>query len=355
MYKIEVWTKHTLQKGKRKIDLIVKLDKEDKEIHIYKSIIAQLTKHLKQKNMYSSEHFPIPQHIDSCPVLENDKTRENGLFILEDMRAYGFKRDILGKQEGLDYEHSLLTVARLARFHATSYCYVQDILTEGDTNLDVVMVERNFRKIPKIADENIIIVENLIREQHGYKQFSSVYDMLVEALRGRPLHSESQNTSSAFQSFCHGSVVRENILFQYESQLNSKLFCRDAVLQNLSCGHFGSCVFDLIQFIFTSIEAEVRQSFLADFVCSVYYDNFAKTVSKMRNDRNPKIFSKKDWIREFDSKIMFGFLFALPYSFPGLCHDRQWSDEEMVRLKTFVNPMIKDIIQFKLNARATFD
>lgn len=299
--------------------------------------------------MLSSEHFPIAQHIDSC------STTENGLFILEDIRAYGYKRDILSNQEGLDYEHSLLTVARLARFHATSYCYVQDILTDGDTNLDVLVVEKTFRNIPKINDENILIVENLIREQHGYKQFSSVYEMLVEALRGRPLHSESQNTSSAFQSFCHGSVVRENILFQYESQLNSKLLCRDAILQNLSSGHFGSCVFDLIQFIFTSIEAEVRQSFLADFVCSVYYDNFAKAVSKMRNDRNPKIFSKKEWIREFDSKIMFGLLFALPYSFPGLCHDRKWSDEEMVRLKTFVNPMIKDIIQFKLNARATFD
>ena len=41
---------------------------------------------------------------------------------------------------------------------------------------------------------------------------------------------------------------------------------------------FSSCVLDLQQFIFTSIDIDIRSRFIADFVCSVYYDNFVKTV-----------------------------------------------------------------------------
>ena len=33
---------------------------------------------------------------------------------------------------------------------------------------------------------------------------------------------------------------------------------------------------DLYQFVFTSIDIEIRNRFMADFVCSVYYDSFAK-------------------------------------------------------------------------------
>ena len=49
----------------------------------------------------------------------------------------------------------------------------------------------------------------------------------------------------------------------------------------------------------------MRQSFIADFICSVYYDNFAKTVAAI----NPSIgiFSKKEFIKEVANKITYGF------------------------------------------------
>ena len=97
------------------------------------------------------------------------------------------------------------------------------------------------------------------------------------------------------------------------TELETRCFCSDLVFQNLSWAHTGSCVLDLLQFVFTTISPEVtktivnsltfnklqseinnsfiaithkyciclfqvRQNFLADFVCSVYYDNFVKTV-----------------------------------------------------------------------------
>ena len=99
-----------------------------------------------------------------------------------------------------------------------------------------------------------------------------------------------------FGVLCQGNFCRDNLLFKYKSNLESRLSCCDIIFQDLSKGHFGYflfilqlrrnnktdffsfCVFDLYQFIFTSIDIEVRNRFMADFVCGVYYDSFAKEI-----------------------------------------------------------------------------
>ena len=60
-----------------------------------------------------------------------------------------------------------------------------------------------------------------------------------------------------------------------------------------------SCVFDLYQFIFTSIDIQVRHRFLADFVCGVYYDSFAKEMCQKKchfiSYKNGQILFVKLW------------------------------------------------------------
>ena len=53
-----------------------------------------------------------------------------------------------------------------------------------------------------------------------------------------------------------------------------------------------SCVLDLVQFLFSCVDTDVRQSFMADFICSVYYDNLARAVTLI----SPALalFSKKE-------------------------------------------------------------
>ena len=65
---------------------------------------------------------------------------------------------------------------------------------------------------------------------------------------------------------------------------------------------------DLYQFIFTSIDIDIRSRFIADFVCSVYYDSFAKTIANINS--NIQMFSMGDFIKEFNDKIFLGFVFA---------------------------------------------
>merc|ERR1712130_929435 len=99
--------------------------------------------------------------------------------------------------------------------------------------------------------------------------------------------------------------------FKYKSNLESRLSCCDVVFQDLSRGHYGSCVMDLYQFIFTSIDIDIRSRFIADFVCSVYYDSFAKTIANINS--NIQMFSMGDFIKEFNDKIFLGLYLLLKF------------------------------------------
>ena len=87
---------------------------------------------LKENGQNPHHYLPILNQVDCTKLqqlveedsedaaeIENDLTK---VFILESVRHLGFKDDI-AEGEGLDYEHSIMAVSHLARFHAASYCY----------------------------------------------------------------------------------------------------------------------------------------------------------------------------------------------------------------------------------------
>ena len=96
---------------------------------------------------------------------------------------------------------------------------------------------------------------------------------------------------------------------------------------------------------------------MADFICSVYYDSFAKTVSSI----NGKIamFSKKEFIKEFDNKITYGFLFALEIHSIVLQKTNETAEDEKtaaqanVKFEKNISALVRDIVQFKMHAKAT--
>ena len=153
----------------------------------------------------------------------------------------------------------------------------------------------------------------------------------------------------SFGVLSHGNLTKQNMIFKYKSAVDSKQFCSDVVFQDPFSFHFGSCVLDLLQFIFTSIESKVRRCFMPDFVCSVYYDSFVKTVRSI--DNNIPVFSKKSFITEFDQNIMYGFLFSV--QFHSNIHEHTNREDTGPAYKKNIRAIIRDVIQFKLNTKAT--
>ena len=61
----------------------------------------------------------VEEDSEDASVIDNDLKR---IFILESLASKGYKDDI-SDPDGLDYEHSIMAISSLAKFHAASYCY----------------------------------------------------------------------------------------------------------------------------------------------------------------------------------------------------------------------------------------
>jgi hypothetical protein len=159
-----------------------------------------------------------------------------------------------------------------------------------------------------------------------------------------------------FGVLCHVNVLRESLLFCYRTELESRCFCSGVVFKDLSSSHYGSCVIDLLHFIFTSVDPEVRHNFMSDLVCSVYYSNFVKTVANI--NRNIRIFTTKSFINEFDKNIILGFTFCLnlQYKIYEDTVDKADMEKEDLSFGIFEENMlaaVKDILHFKMSIRAS--
>jgi len=338
VYKLDVWIRGAA--GKRKLSLLVRKEdqEKDRECLIYKTVIEDIRKYLAAKPDVNRKYLPISEAFDchngGSNSDNNDEDNYTDFFIIEDIKGLGYRKDILSGR-GLDYEHSILAIATISKFHAVTYCY------RKENSIDI-------RKLyPVLGDVHLSTISSFgfeleiekILVSSGFEKYSELF---LSAVKGNIGNLNLK--LDKFGVLCHGNVCRENILFKYRNQMDMKQSCQEVSLLQLHDCFYGSCVLDLVQFLFECVDCEVRQSFIADFICSVYYDNFAKTVAAI----NPSIgmFSKKEFIKEVANKITYGF-FVTVVKLEHMRHD----DERMV--KNLIVSCARDIVQFKINAEVT--
>ena len=96
---------------------------------------------------------------------------------------------------------------------------------------------------------------------------------------------------------------------------------------------------------------------MADFVCSVYYDNFVKTVQSISS--KIVIFSQNDFINEFNKNIMYWFFFSAEiHTFLFLEANDRSEDQEVAaeadeKYEKNIIALVRDVIQFMMCAKAT--
>ena len=88
-------------------------------------------------------------------------------------------------------------------------------------------------------------------------------------------------------------------------------------------------------------------------MCSVYYDSFVTAVSSINS--NIHVFSSRDFLKEFDKNIMYGFHFAVDIH---TCLYKQALDNFEDKGKPsedkyvkYVTALVRDIVQFKINMK----
>ena len=116
---------------RRRVDITLKVLREgmeDKESEIYNTLVEDMQKYIAVKFLTYSKFQPIPgcikiDHFETEQNKEETKLHGCKIFMIENKGHLGFKKDLMENHEGLNYEHSVLAIAALGRFHATYFCY----------------------------------------------------------------------------------------------------------------------------------------------------------------------------------------------------------------------------------------
>jgi len=299
-HELEVW----LRRGgeRKRLDLLVRpLNPGDTESKVYHSLVADLRHYLDDEKPGLEKLLPVP-HSYRLNNQADGLDSHTDILVVESLGPRGYRPASGSDGEGLDYEHAVLAVSRLARLHAISYCY------RKEKQMDIVTTYPCLANRPPapLSSNTLLRLENIFQQNPKFLPHAQLF---LDFAKIEDHSSELEENLEVFGVLCHGDFSLDHLLFQYKSELESQLFCSDMVAKNLSKAHYGPASIDLLQFVFTSLESEVRQEFLTSLICSVYYDTLASTVATIAPGL--KIFSKHQFLQETDRLLLHGFLAGL--------------------------------------------
>ena len=122
-------------------------------------------------------------------------------------------------------------ISTLARFHATSYCYFRDRKIQIEEKYPVLLQGSS---VPTLSKETIAEINKLFKSNPEYQKHHHFFFGNAEKEEGK-----CRNSNVKFGVLCQGNFCRDNLLFKYKSNLESRLSCCDIIFQDLSKGHFG--------------------------------------------------------------------------------------------------------------------
>ena len=232
-YKFDVWLKGS-SIGKKKLSFLLRKDDDtDVECAVYKSVLKEIREYLATKPDVNGKHLPVPDTFICNNAEDNEDEARSDFFIMEDISSNcGFKRDILKGDHGLDYEHCIVTIAMLAKLHASSYCFKREKSLDMKSTFPVL---KDKKMIPIMKPEVVSEIEKILKTMNGYEKYS---EMFITALRG-VIGNQKHQSQDSFDVVCHGQVSRENILFKYKHQMEMKQTCQEAVLTHLDQCYLG--------------------------------------------------------------------------------------------------------------------
>lgn len=269
-----------------------------RELYFYNTILKDFNRILGQKktSFLSYGNFCVP-------TLRHSSSDPEDLITLEDMHLAGFSN----VTAPLDFNNCKIAIEALGKFHALSFAL---------TNENPKLFASKFKHLIHPLYEQILLqdkieslqsvfhkcIDNAIDALESYENFrieklNEFKDTIVKEV----LDLTSPKEVLPHCVLLHGDFSLSNILFNKESHS----IC---LIDFEHCG-YGSCVLDLSNFIFTSIDTDLRNTHLADLI-KLYYDSVALGIDKLGGNAD-EIFSWNTFQQQFKQFAAYGFIMAL--------------------------------------------
>ncbi|XP_063706149.1 uncharacterized protein LOC134835209 [Culicoides brevitarsis] len=236
-------------------------DIHNKEMIIYEKIlpkIRQLLLSIGEKG----DIFPTAIHVD----------RENDVIVFEDLLLK--KYQMKNRLQGLDREHALLALSKMAKIHAASaVLYEKDnkiysSLVSGMFTRHTDCYHTFFRTFWSTCASEVSKWEGF--EHYGLKMKQTTEDVIENACKAYDLEDGD------FHVLTHGDFWVNNIMFRYDEEGSLK----DVVVLDWQYATYASPFVDLFFFIFTSTNDEIRINH-ADLL-QFYHKELTETLKKLK-------------------------------------------------------------------------
>lgn len=265
--------------------------------------IKMFTKTLPVSHQILKKAFPNHEKFYAECYFSEEKTIQETILILEDLRQSGFT---LGDRfRGLDFDHTTLVLKSLAKLHASSLIYIDndpDPISLYDiyvwTHESEDLCNSIFKKGVGVIAEAIKTWENEPRKDVYYRKMKALEEVVVEKLINIFARDDTK-----LNVICHGDCWCNNMMFRYDK--NNKV--NGIKFLDFQICHYNNPALDLNYFIFTSSKNRFTN---VDALLEIYYNTFIETLDKA-NYQLKKPFTLQILKDEFKNKLFYGLITTL--------------------------------------------
>jgi len=308
---LRIWIKYTARQNETEnvLSLIIKCCPNNKMLLDY----AQTMKLFEQEADVYTEVFPAISKITGI-ISENTTEYTKSLsakcihfvknpqlsIILEDLTALGFKMH--PRQHGLDLQHCLLVIGKLAYFHATTVViHDKDPSLINKYNLGIFW--ENYFTVRWIKTGFAALTEACAKWP-GYEKYSNK----LKQIKGEVIHRSfmaAKRKSGDLNVLNHGDAWINNFMFLYEPDGTPK----DVRFVDFQVPVHSSPALDLNFFWATSPNIDVRKQHFGRVMDS-YYTKFTDTLDTLKYS-SEDIPSRELFLKEFNSRAFYGLTAAI--------------------------------------------
>ncbi|KAK4874390.1 hypothetical protein RN001_013750 [Aquatica leii] len=262
-------------------ELVLQFNKEmglfSCEFGIYSKILPMMEKLAPKKKVASKTYYA--------------STDLEQMIVIEDLSALNYK--MANRQEGLNLEHCLFAIEKLAYFHASSL-----VLYEKNPKIMDQFNKGMLSKSPTFDSFFTIAFEGTLNACKRTPSLQKYYKKISEIVREK-LYTSTQRDPK-FNVLNHGDFWCNNLMFQYDADGAVK----DVLFVDFQVSVFTSPFYDLHYFIATSTNLMVKEKHIND-ILHHYYDALVKNVKIL--EVKTCVPDWKDFQKEFCNKAYIGF------------------------------------------------
>ncbi|XP_043468130.1 uncharacterized protein LOC122502248 [Leptopilina heterotoma] len=262
------------------LNLIIKCIPADEELRV---LIRSADIFINETAFYE-ERLPLINNLlkeynlryEDCPAYYGAcKTHKKEILILEDLKPQGF---VLKKTKILDYQHAVITVRHLGKFHACSFALRDKRPAEFESFRKIkepLFFESGCytKNVDLIMEAAIMAVEN--DEQHYIDKVKRLKKNAQEILD----FSVDGRNAEPYTVLNHGDLWTYNMLFKY----NEKSEPVDVRLLDFQLNRFVSPAMDIHYTFYTCLTQEMRDNYY-DELLHHYHDSLSQQLKELDCD-----------------------------------------------------------------------